>query len=202
MDREQAEQALAIIRQVVENTRDDLVARNWGLIWMIHAFIILAAFASLGLVVERQRLPIYWYLPSLALAVAVNLAILLALVKREHGVRSYVEWQLHGIWLSFIGFTALAAALIYLADASPRLYCPLVAMTSGIAFAMMGVVFYRRYVIVAALFVPVMLVGPLIPDIQWLLLGLVWWVGLFVPGLAMHRERRRRVADGSAAAFL
>src|SRR5262249_9560300 len=171
MDREQAEQALAIIRQVVENTRDDLVARNWGLIWMIHAFINLTAFAWVGLVVEQQRLPIYWYVPPLALAVGADLAVVLALVKREHGVRSYVEWQLHGIWSTFIGFTALATALVYVAGASPRLYCPLVAMTSGIAFAMMAVVFYRRYWIVAALFVPVMLVGPLIPDTQWLLLG-------------------------------
>src|SRR5262249_56022017 len=80
MDREQAEQALAIIRQVVENTRDDLVARNWGLIWMIHAFINLAAFAWVGLVVERQRLAIYWYLPPLAPALGPNLPLFIILV--------------------------------------------------------------------------------------------------------------------------
>jgi hypothetical protein len=41
--------------------------------------------------------------------------------------------------------------LLYVAPASPRLYCPLLALTSGIGFAMMGVVFYRRFLLFAAL---------------------------------------------------
>ena len=39
MDKDQAERALAIIRGVIDNTRDDLIARNWGVIWMTHSFI-------------------------------------------------------------------------------------------------------------------------------------------------------------------
>ena len=43
MDRDQAERSLAIIRGVIENTRDDLIERNWGVIWMVHSFINFAA---------------------------------------------------------------------------------------------------------------------------------------------------------------
>jgi hypothetical protein len=46
MDREQAEKSLEIIRSVIENTRDDLIERNWGIIWVVHSFINFAAAAS------------------------------------------------------------------------------------------------------------------------------------------------------------
>src|SRR5262245_28390160 len=72
VDREEAEKALAIIRQVVQETRDDLIARNWGLIWMIHAFTNLAAFLTLGLAIEPRGLPIYWYLVPLAIVAGVD----------------------------------------------------------------------------------------------------------------------------------
>jgi hypothetical protein len=202
VDREEAEKALAIIRKVVQSTQEDLIVRNWGLIWMVHAFTNLAAFASIGLFVEARGLPVYWYLVPLAIVAAVDLAIVLLLAQRGRGVRSYVEWQLHGIWSTFIAFSVVAVGYLYLAQAPPTLLCPILAMTSGIGFAMMGVVFYRRFLGIAALFMLVMLVAPLALGLQWTLLGLAWWVGLFVPGLSMYRERRRRLQDESEVAIL
>src|SRR5438046_3149457 len=83
VDRDEAEKALAIIRQVVQDTRDDLIERNWGLIWMIHAFTNLAAFLTLGLAIEPRGLPISWYLVPLAIVAGVDLAIVLVLVRRQ-----------------------------------------------------------------------------------------------------------------------
>ena len=105
MEKEQAEKALQIIRQVIENTRDDLIDRNWGLIWMVHAFTNSAAFAAIGLFAEQQGRPIFWYLVPLAAVAVVNLAIVVVLADRDRGVRSPIEWQLHGIWTTFIVFT-------------------------------------------------------------------------------------------------
>ena len=62
MDKRQAEEALSIIRGVIEKTREDLVAHNWGAIWLVHAFTNAAAFASIGCFVERRQLPLFWYL--------------------------------------------------------------------------------------------------------------------------------------------
>jgi hypothetical protein len=112
VDREEAEKALAIIRQVVQDTRDDLIERNWGLIWMIHAFTNLAAFLTLGLAIEPRGLPIYWYLVPLAIVAGVDLAIVLVLVRRQDGVRSFVEWQPTVGRPSSLGF---AAVLLYVA---------------------------------------------------------------------------------------
>ena len=59
MDREQAEQALGIIRNVIENTRDDLVTQNWGLILMTLAFVN-ATGIMCGTVIDQRDLQVIW----------------------------------------------------------------------------------------------------------------------------------------------
>src|SRR5262245_37946037 len=103
MNQQEAEKALSIIRQVIQNTREDLVAHNWGLIWLIHAFINLAA-CLCGWYVESQGWSLLWYLVPLAVAAALNLLFVVLLLTRDQGVRSFVEWQMHGIWIIFIVF--------------------------------------------------------------------------------------------------
>jgi hypothetical protein len=202
MEQQEAEQALAIVRKVIQSTREDLIAHNWGLIWMFHAFTNLAAFASVGIFVERRGMPIVWYLVPLAIVAVVDLGSQQLLISGNTGVRSFVQWQVQGIWTTFIVFSVVVALALYLAHASPRLYCPILATTSGIGFAMMGVVFYRRFLAFAALFMLVIVLAPLFPELQWILLGLAWWVALFVSGLGMHLERRHRMQDETAAAIL
>jgi hypothetical protein len=197
MDKQQAEQALAIIRGVIANTREDLVAQNWGLIWLVHAFTNGAAFAAIGLVAERNQRPIIWYLIPLAVVAVVNLVIVAALADRDRGVRSVIEYQLHGIWLTFIVFTLGIALVLHLAEASPRLFGPLIASTSGIGFAMMGVMFSKRFLILAAAFLAVAVLTPLLPPsgIAWYFIAAVWWIAMFIPGVLLTQERRRRMRD-------
>src|SRR5262249_42357282 len=71
------------------------------------------------------------------------------------------------------------------------------AMTSGMSFAMMGVVFSRQFPF-AFLFLAVMLAGPYLPGVQWGLIAVLWWAAMFLPGLSMHREKRRRAHDATA----
>lgn len=200
MNREEAEKALGIIRTVIQNTREDLVAHNWGQIWMIHAFTNLAACLG-GWYVESQEWSLFWYLLPLGAVAVVNFLIILLLITRDQGVRSYVEWQIHGIWVTFIVFTLAGAAALHLSGASPRLFGPLFAMTSGIGFSMMGVVFNRQFPY-AVYFLAILPACPLLPRVQWGLIGLGWWCAMFFPGLSMYREKRRRSQDGSATAIL
>jgi len=201
VDRNEAERALGIIRQVIQNTKEDLIAHNWGLIWIVHAFTNLVGI-GFGTLIDRRELPVYWYLVPLAAVAAVDLAVVLLLVRRDRGVRSYVEWQLHGIWITFMVFSVAAAAVLHLADASPLLFGPLFAMTSGIGFALMGVVFYRRFLAFAFVFLATMLAAAVWPQAQWLLIGGAWWLAMFVPGVGFYREQRERQRHGDDARIL
>jgi hypothetical protein len=101
LNREEAEKALGIIRGVIENTRENLVVHNWGLIWMVHAFTNAAACLA-GWYFDWHppggQPSVVWYLLPLAAAGLFNLVTVLFMAQREHGVRSYVQWQIHGIW--------------------------------------------------------------------------------------------------------
>lgn len=200
MKPEEAEKALGIIRNVIQSTREDLVAHNWGLMWMIHSFTNMAA-CFVGWYVESRGWGILWYMIPLAIAALLNIIIVLFLMERDQGVRSFVEWQIHGIWVTFIVFTAAFGLVIYLQKAEPFLFGTVFSMTSGIAFAMMGVVFSRQLPY-AFLFLGLMIASPFLPGIQWLLIGIVWWCALFFPGLSMHREKLRRAKDESRAQIL
>ena len=200
MNREEAERALAVIRKVIQNTRDDLVAHNWGLIWMVHAFTNLAACLA-GWYLESQNAPALWYLGPFIVAGTVDIILVQFLRHRDQGVRSYVEWQLHGIWCSFVVFTAAGALVLQLGGAPAKLFGAVFALTSGFSFAMMGVVFSRQWVF-AVLFLVVVAVGPLLPGVQWLLIGITWWGAMFIPGLSMYLEKRRRARDGTTTEIL
>src|SRR5947209_19936818 len=167
---------------------------------MCHSFGNLAACLA-GWYVESRGLSIVWYLIPLAIAGAFNLVIVLLLGERDRGVRSYVEWQIHGIWITFIVFTAGFALVMHVAKVDPKVFGSVFAMTSGIGFAMMGVVFARQWVF-AFLFLAVMLAGPYLPGAQWGLIGLLWWAAMFLPGLSMHREKRRRAHDAATTRIL
>jgi hypothetical protein len=204
MDKRQAEQALAVIRGVIANTREDLVAHNWGLIWLVHAFTNSAAFVAIGALVERQGRPIVWYLVPLAVLAVVNLLVVALLTDRDRGVRSVIEYQIHGIWTTFTIFTLAIALILHLSGATPRLFGPLIAITSGIGFAMMGVMFSKQFFSLAAAFLLVATVTPLAPvsGATWYLVAAVWWIAMFVPGVILTRERRRRMRDAKRTQVL
>ena len=143
LNREEAEKALGLIRNVIQNTREDLVAHNWGLLWLIHSFTNAAACLA-GWYIESQDLGVFWYLLPLACAGLFNIITVAVLSTRDQGVRSYVQWQIHGIWVTFIVFTAAFALVMHLSHTDPKLFGSVFCLTSGISFAMMQVVFSRQ----------------------------------------------------------
>ena len=84
-----------------------------------HSFTNAAAFVAVGWFVEPRQLPLVWYLVPLAVAVALNLLLVVALVERDRGVRSFIHWQVNGIWLTFIAFSSAAAAVLQVHRAKP-----------------------------------------------------------------------------------
>jgi len=201
LDRESAERALGIIREVIQNTRDDLIARNWCVIWMVLGFVNLVG-AAAGTIVEQRQLSVLWFLAPLLAVGLADIAVVLLLVKRDRGVRSIVEWQLWGIWLAYGIVTITAILVLELTQAPARLFGPLFALISGFGFAMMGVVFYGRFLIVAAMMLIVTFATALFPAVQWYVIGIAWWGASFVPGISMHLQHQKRLHHGRDSRIL
>ncbi len=202
MNRQEAEEALGIIRKVIQNTHEDLIAHNWGMIWMVQAVTNMLGFFAVGHFIEAAGLTLPWYLVPLGGLAFVNALVILVLGERDRGVRSFIEGQLHGIWVTFIIFSIAGLGFLHLAGGPSTLFAPLMALTSGIGFSMMGVVFDRRFIVFGVLFLMLAISMPLFVAIQWIAMGVAWFATLFSAGLAMHREKLRRKRDGTASKIL
>ena len=132
----------------------------------------------------------------------LNIVIVVVLVKRDQGVRSYVEWQLWAIWVSFVVFTLLALGVLHLTETSPRVFGAVFAMNGGLAFTMMGIVFYRSFLWAGALFGLAAILAATFRDAQWPILGAAWWLATFIPGWLAFREQRKRERDGQRTQIL
>ncbi len=197
VDERRAEEALSLIRRVVEQTRDDLVEQNWGLLWMIHAVVNFVGFASVGLVMVPRGGSVVWQLGPLAAAGFVDGVLVLLLARRDRGIRSFIEMQMHGVWTTFIVANLIANLALAQWGLDPAFtdaaFLVVMTLTTAIGFASMGVLFTPRFYGVAAVFAALLFVHPAVGvGLGWVLLGAVWFVSLFASGWLMHRAGLRR----------
>lgn len=203
MNREEANQALDLIRRVVTQARDDSALQNWGVIWMLHAFTNAAGFmATNRLWTAGHRAPgpyaLLW-----AGILSFNIVSIFVLKRGQSaGVRSFIERQIWAIWTTFIAGMVLVAVINWLLGLD-RLFLPAVAcVLFGTAFSMMGALMGRVWYGVAVAFALAALGMTQVPDHAFDLLGAVWFATQFGGGFALHRARRRRLAAGGAGARL
>lgn len=192
MDRHEAIEALALLKRVVRQARDDSALNNWGVIWMLHAFTNAFAFVSTDVLVWRGYGP-----PEIAAmwgaVVVLNVALALGLRKRS-GARTFVETQMWGIWLAFIGAMPLLGLLNALRGLERMAYAPMIGVLAAFAFSMMGMLMSRAFFGAAALFVATAIAMALHPEVQYVILGVVWGAAQFAWGLALHLAGRRGAA--------
>jgi hypothetical protein len=202
MNRQEAERALTIIRGVIESTHEDLIEHTWGLLWMIHAFTNSITLMIIGHLLEANQVPLGWYLVPLGVNGAVNLITVILLAQREQGIRSFVQWQIHGIWITFIVLAVVSMFVLYLAGIPARHFCSLFAILTSYAFSMMGVIFHRRFFASAVVFAGLAILAPRLGHFQWDVMAVGIWLTLFFPGLLMHREKRSRARDDARSTVL
>ncbi len=203
MNREEATQALELIRRVVGQARDDTALQNWGVIWMLHAFTNGAGFGVTDwLWAQGQRAPGPYALLWTVL-VGFNFASILFLKRGQTaGVRSFIERQIWSIWSTFMAGMVLVAILNYLLGLD-RLFMPAVAcVLFASAFSVMGALMGRVWYAVAVFFALAALGMTQVPAHAFTLLGGLWFGVQFSGGLGLHLARRRRLAAGGPPARL
>lgn len=203
MNREEANQALELIRRVVAQARDDTALQNWGVIWMLHAFVNAAGFAATHwLWGQGHRVPGPYALLWAGILTFNILSILILKRGQTAGARSFVERQIWAIWTTFISGMVLVAVLNWLLGLD-RLFMPAVAcVLFATGFSMMGALMGRVWFLLAAAFTVAAVGLTWLPDHGFLVLAGLWFAAQFGSGLALHRARLRRLAAGGVQARL
>ncbi len=199
MNREEASEALQLLRRVVSQARDDTALQNWGVIWMAHAFTNGAGFLGTHvLYAQGHRTPGPYALLWGAI-IPLNLLSIFWLRRNEAaGVRSFIERQVWSIWTTNMAAMVLLALINWMLGLEvlfmPAVSCVLIAM----AFSVMGALMGRGWYVAAAVFALSALVLARVPQVGFAVLGALWFITQFTGGLLLHRARRRRLAAGGA----
>lgn len=195
MNREEASEALSLLRKVVEQARDEAALSNWGPVWIAHAFINGAGFVATDMLL-RTRGPehVTPYVVLWTGVVAMNLVAVLALKQGGGGARSFVETQIWLIWTAFMCACALVCVLNFVMGTDRIFAGVAMGVLSAYGFAMMGGLMGRRWYAWSALYATGATAAALRPHWQFTILGVLWAVSQLAGGIWLIVEKRRVAA--------
>jgi hypothetical protein len=195
MERNEAQEALALLRKVVDRARDDSALQNWGIIWMLHAFSNGGGFIATNVLLSKGIADWKPYAAMWLVIVAVDLALVYAL-RRRAGTRSFVDRAIWATWSTFIAAVMLLAILNQMLGLAVGFLAPVVGVMAAMGFSTMGAVISKGWYFPAAVFAVASLVMalPAVRHCQFLILGVLWGGSQFAAGVVLERAKRRAIA--------
>ena len=193
MKREEATEALALLRRVVQEARDEAALQNWGRVWVAHAFTNGGAFVATDVMLRRLGTASVWpYVGFWSVVVALNFLVILVLKRGGGGVRTFIENQVWLIWTSFIAAAALVCGLNWLMGPDRIFAGVVLGILTAYGFAMMGGVMGRRWFAWSALYAAGSVAMALLPAWQFTILGGLYGFSQLTGGIWLILEKRRR----------
>jgi len=199
VNREEATEALAVLRNVVSQARDDTALQNWGVIWVLHGLLNGGGFVGTHYLLAAGYLDPPPFAAMWGAIITVDLLVAVGLKKRRAGVRTFVETQLWTIWTTFICAVSLLAVLNHLMGLATMFLGPVIGVLGAVGFASMGSLMGRRWYLASGLLSVTAIAMAAFHEVQFLILGGVWAGAQVVGGILLDRKRRQH---GGAAARL
>ena len=192
MDQNEAQQALALLREVVGKARDEASMENWGPIWVIHAFFNGAAFCGTHQLIQFDQ-PLWTYVALWSGALFLNLLVIGHFKPQKGGTRTFIQKQIWLIWTGFILANGLAAVVQEIQGLNHDTYAPVIALNAAFAFAMMAGVIHRGWILASIWFTAVAIGMAVFSTHQFLVLGVGWGLCQFIGGITLIRARKQRL---------
>jgi hypothetical protein len=198
MNRAEAEEALALIRRVVNQVHDDTVLQNRGKVMVTMAVLDLITFGITQYLVSARIFHWFAYALVWGIYLILGLAANLSARMQMSGTMTYVERHVWGNGLTFYTASfAIAGLDLWFMNVHQALaVMPAhLAVIGAVSFAFMSLLANRYFLYTAAFFGIAGLLA-LWPDYGFAVLGVTWLVCLGIPGLQYTRERSRLLATG------
>ena len=200
--REEAVDALNLIKSVIEKTRDESILQNWGEVFVFAGIFKLA----FSLLTNKWILsePFTTPLPYVGLWLGY-LALLLFLIlffrRKSPGVRTFVEKQIWGIWIVYITACYITAFVNYVLALPHFELMPICALLAAVSWAMMAITISKKFFLASALFVCAIFLMCQYKDYQWIIIGIAWFIALETAGIH-YLVLKHRMKKESYAKFL
>ena len=195
MDREEAEDALAMLRKLASKTRDDTALQNWGLIWMCSAVTNGTGFFATHMLMARGRFDPIPYVGLWSGVFLLNGLFIIFLKGKSRAdsprsAPSFIDKQTLAIWNTFVLGMALTALVNYLLGIQVMLFMPAVAsILAAMTFSIMGSIMGRGWYAPAMMWALMAIVLALLPKAQFAIFAVMWALTQGGGGALLHRAK-------------
>lgn len=190
MNREQAQQALSLIRDVVGKVHDETVLQRWGIVMVFVAVLNVISLLLTELFILQKLYSPWPYVLLWGLYLVLKLSVCLLVRRQMGGTMTYVEKHIWGNGMTFVtasfGMVILDLTQLPLTQALTVLPAHL-AVISAVSFAIIALI-HTRFFIVTGVFLLTAAGLGLWPAYGFAVLGIMWFLGLLLPGLLFMRE--------------
>jgi serine/threonine-protein kinase len=189
-----------VLSRAFRETHHATVLENWGLLWMLHALVLLVLCVvtnAMQLAGVTSRLP-YLGLWSVGLGLW---AIVFWKLRERSGPVTFVERQIAHVWAGSMAATTLLYAVEWMLGLQVLELSPVLGLVSGVVFLVKaGILSGAFYVQAAALFASGLAMALIqqqsarygFPNFSIALFGAVSAACFFIPGLKYFRQQVRQ----------
>ena len=176
------------MRMLLRDTRHTEVMALWGRVWMWHAVLVFVLFLASNVLIwagTRQAAPFValWVVGLLSLMVPAWYYRF-----REGPALTPIERQLGQVWGMFAASCFLTGAIVVLMGLEVTRLLPLVVLQCGLAAGCMATILGGSFYILAAACAALAVVLAVEPSLGPAIFGVVFGIGLFVPGWRFSRR--------------
>ena len=177
-----------LMRMLLRDTRHTEVMALWGRVWMWHAVLVFVLFLASNVLIwagTRQAAPFValWVVGLLSLMVPAWYYRF-----REGPALTPIERQLGQVWGMFAASCFLTGAIVVLMGLEVTRLLPLVVLQCGLAAGCMATILGGSFYILAAACAVLAVVLAVEPSLGPAIFGVVFGIGLFVPGWRFSRR--------------
>jgi len=193
MTREEAQNALTIIQQVVNKVHDNAILQHWSFVMLSVSVFHLMALLATQYFVSAKVFSIWPYIIVWGLYLVVNLTFNLVARQKMGGSMTYVERHIWGNGITYVIASIFIVCLdlhMLPLETAIRVLPSHYAVISGVSFAIVALIDARFFISTGTFMVAAGIVG-VWPDYGYAILGVVWFLTLSVPGVILRRERKR-----------
>lgn len=180
-----------IIGNIFRETHHAGVLENWGLLWMWHSLVLLAASIATHLVYQTNAKSVT-FVPVWSLGFIAWAAIFWWL-RRRMGPVTFVERQIAHVWAASICLVVFLFPLERSLGLPPLSLAPFLAIVSGMTFVVKaGILSGSFYIHAAALFLCAIIMV-IFKEFAMIWFGATASLCFFIPGWKYYRRKRARV---------
>lgn len=176
------------VARMLRETHNAQILENWGLLWMWHSLVLLAASYSTNVLQLLEVRGVYHY-PILWIFGLGAWAIVFWYLRRRMGPVTFIERQIAHVWAGSMICVAGLFPIEMLMGMDPLELSPCLGLIAAMTFVVKGGILSGTFYIPAAALFATALVMAAVPLYSHFIFGTVAALCFFVPGLIYHRRK-------------